>query len=206
MLCRRGAAGIEAMLEHFPPWLMWLGDGITWALYVSGGLLMLLIAAFTLGTLYELFGGIFFDLLVEHFEKKEYHHSPRPFRFGFALLAFYDTLLWAIRSLGCFLLCLLLCLLLPFGGQLILILAMGYHYGFSALLSANFYQGERRRELQQKAKGKHVLILGFGVLAYVLLMIPLASIFLLPGMILGGTMLYHEHISPGNAPDSVCKK
>jgi len=71
---------------------------------------------------------------------------------------------------------------------------MGYLFGLSYTVCSANRNGTTIGELK-KAAGKRIfIILGFGVSAYFLLMIPLTAIIFLPGLVLGGAELFNREL------------
>ena len=71
---------------------------------------------------------------------------------------------------------------------------MGYFFGLTYIICSANRNGTRIGQLK-KAAGKRIfIILGFGVSAYFLLMIPLAAIIFLPGLVLGGSELFNREL------------
>ena len=52
-------------------------------------------------------------------------------------------------------------------------------------------------KIRSIAKRRVATILGFGMTAYVLLLIPFATIILLPGLVLGGSDLFNNELREG---------
>ena len=71
---------------------------------------------------------------------------------------------------------------------------VGYRTALTCLFSSGFNRMLGVREIQALAGRRRVLVLGFGVTAYLLLMIPLISVFLIPGFVVSGILLYNEEL------------
>ena len=78
-------------------------------------------------------------------------------------------------------------------GQIALLLFAGYRYGFSLISSAFNYHGMSWQEIRVWSHKNPGRILGFGIASYILLLIPFAILFVLPGITLGGILLYHDY-------------
>ncbi|WP_176011573.1 EI24 domain-containing protein [Victivallis sp. Marseille-Q1083] len=183
--------------------LRWLVGG---TLLLTVILLMLLLVS----TVYEMFGSLFFDQLAAKFE--ELHCRNRVevpgwrqgMRFMLQSVCFSaGTLVWGI-GLG------ILGLLVPVVGPLLAVTVVGYRFGLTYLFSSSFNHGIGVPALRRRMKSCRWEVLGLGVTAYLLLLIPFAAIFLLPGFTLAGTLLFcntvsapeNDHfISPGVRPD-----
>ena len=93
-------------------------------------------------------------------------------------------------SINTLLLSLVLCIpavLLPFAGTLLMTLIMGYRIGITFCIPQGLLQNQTVREQLAQYKGKRAAVLGFGIIIYLHFLLPLAPLFLLPGVILGGS-------------------
>ena len=69
---------------------------------------------------------------------------------------------------------------------------MGYYIAISYMICSANNRNVPISKLHTLAKKKGALTLGFGVTAYVLLLIPFSTIILLPGLVLGGAELFND--------------
>ena len=102
-------------------------------------------------------------------------------------------------SINTLLLSLVLCIpaiLLPFAGTLLMTLIMGYRIGVTFCIPQGLLQNLPIREQLAQYQGKRAVILGFGVMIYLHFLLPLAPLFLLPGVILGGSEVRQFISSP----------
>lgn len=72
-------------------------------------------------------------------------------------------------------------------------LAGAYFLGMSFLIYSAEHRMLSRKDFQKIIKGKRMSILGFGLIVYIILLIPFTAAILIPAAVLGGTMLYNEH-------------
>lgn len=178
-------------LPHFLSSLTKLVNGFS---YVIGIVIALILLATTIGTLYELFGEFFFDSLVEYYEKRKYKIHPNSFTLLSFLVFCLDSLFFAIRTFLVFVFFFVLSLFFPVAGHTLLVIFMGYYTGISYMICSANNGGLRISQMRKLASRKKASVLGFGIVTYLLLMIPFATIFLLPGMVLGGSALYNDII------------
>ena len=105
-----------------------------------------------------------------------------------------ESFLFGIRTALAFCGLFIISLFFPVIGQILLIICMGYFLGLSYIICSANRNGTTVGQLK-KAAGKRIfVILGFGVSAYFLLMIPLAAIIVLPGLVLGGSELFNREL------------
>ena len=83
--------------------------------------------------------------------------------------------------------------IIPVFGFLPGTLTGSYFLGMSFLIYSAEHRRLTRQEFKEKINGKRMYILGFGFIAYIILLIPFAAAILIPGGVLGATMLYNEY-------------
>jgi CysZ protein len=84
--------------------------------------------------------------------------------------------------------------LVPALGMIPFVLVMSYYFALSFLVySAEHYQLPNRK-FRALIKGKRLMILGFGLVAYFALFIPFLAIPLLPIMVISGVILFNEYL------------
>ena len=89
--------------------------------------------------------------------------------------------------------------IIPVFGFLPGMLTGAYFLGMSFLIYSVEHRRLTRLEFKERISGKRMYILGFGLMTYIILLIPFAAAILIPGGILGGTMLYNEHFNEDKA-------
>ncbi len=191
---QQGASSINDKLSGLPGWLAWLRSLVDVSSYILGIVLGLLILGTTCCTLFEIFGGLFFDSLVSYYEKKTYGIAPQEVPFLTTLKFCMDSLFFGIKTSLVFVFLLIASLFLPLVGQIILVLVMGYYICVSYMICSANNSGASLAKLRYSVRKKNHIVVGFGATAYILLLIPFASIVLLPGLVLGGTELFHDEI------------
>ena len=185
---------ITQLMADLPAWLSWLSSlvcGLSRFLGIVAGILIL---GMTVGTLYEMFGGFFFDSLVDHYETGKYGPRQVAITWKTSLKYSFESILFGIKTALAFCALFIISLFFPVIGQILLIIGMGYLFGLSYTVCSANRNGTTIGELK-KAAGKRIfIILGFGVSAYFLLMIPLTAIIFLPGLVLGGAELFNREL------------
>lgn len=183
---------LTSRMENYPAFLRTLLEG---SLTLAATLLAGVIILTTLSTLFEIFGGLFFDRLIEAFEKKYFHTSlpevPYMTQFRFTLEAAW----YGIKSTVLFLILLVSGLFIPAAGQMLLIVVMGKRMGYALLFTPGFLRGRNIAETRQLFRKSSFETAGFGMTVYLLQLIPLLLPLTLPGMILGAVILYNRSAS-----------
>ncbi len=87
---------------------------------------------------------------------------------------------------------LLLGFVFPFVAHALAACFVGYRYGISYCAESGFNKGWSIALLQQRFAGRKAVLYGFGMMVFLLLMIPYISILLIPGFVIGGTILVNE--------------
>lgn len=181
------AAKLEACLSNLPSYLSWAAKILSGGAAISVFILAVILAVLAVSSLYEIFAGPFFDSLIVRYEKK-YHNLEHP-KISFPRMLRLQTgsVIYSINTL---LLSLILCIpaiLLPFAGTLLMTLIMGHRLGVTFCIPQGLLHNQPVREQLAQYRGKRAVVLGFGVMIYLHFLLPLAPLFLLPGVILGGS-------------------
>ena len=72
---------------------------------------------------------------------------------------------------------------------------MGYCVGIAYMLTPANTRGLALADMRARVSGRRSVVLGFGLTAYLLLLIPFATLFLLPGIVLGGADLVNRELA-----------
>jgi len=192
---RRGAEALNQELAGLPAQLQWLTSFVSGLSSFLGLLFALLVMGTTVSTLYEMFGGFFFDPLIEYHRRKRYGLPPCGQSLRRGLKYCLDSLLFGIRTSLLFLFLFVLSLFFPVAGQLVLAGVMGYCAGIAYMLTPANLSGLTLADMRARIGGRRSVVLGFGLTAYLLLLIPFATLFLLPGLVLGGADLADRELA-----------
>ena len=189
---------LTSRMANFPEFLQTLLQG---TLTVTAILLAAIIVFTTLSTLFEIFGGLFFDNLIAAFEEK-YYKTQLPevslvHQIGYA----FQGAWFCTKSALLFLLCLAAGFFIPVAGQILLVLVMGMRTAYSLLLAPGFLRDRSVRETRLLFRGRRMEVAGFGTAVYLLQLLPLMLPFTLPGMILGAVILYNNAAPQNNTSD-----
>ena len=192
--CAVGAfAGfIDEKCAQLPDFLQWLATAARAVSILLMIMILSVIAVVSIGTLYELFGGIFFDALIHRFAGNLCKEKLPELNWKFALKAVFDTAIYSVNTMLIILFFLLVNLLLPIAGQIVMILIVSYRFGVVYLAMSGFHFGKNLLQTKAAAYANKMLVLGFGVSIYLMFLFPLAVLFLLPGIMLAGMLIYLE--------------
>ena len=168
---------------------------LRWIVALSCGIGVLLIALVTLTSGYELAGALFFDAMIVRIEQIRYHRNAEGLSFRKNLVCALQSALFSIRTVMLSLLLLIPALLIPVVGIVPMVLIIGYRQALTYLFSSGFNRGLLLPEIRRLAGKQKMKILGFGITINLLYLIPFAVIFLSPGFLAAGAMLYNETLA-----------
>ena len=191
------APGLRGWAEglSFPGWLAWLQTVLDWCLSLFFWVVVPLLLLLFTGAFYEMFGNILFDILVDRFEKEAYPEHPGAdqtcvvtvrLTFGFILLTVASYLVF------------FLIFWIPVVGFLFRRAICGRSY----LHDSAIRQGLPVSVLKRQVAKHRPAVLGFGIVACLMESLP----FLIPGLVIGGAILYHTRLfdgagKPSEAPE-----
>ena len=188
---------LENWIRTFPSWISWSSAII--GFLVKTSILMLSIAAmlFTVSSVYEIFSGPFFDRLIKRYYQIYYGKNCTDPDWKNTLLYLRESICYSLTTLLLLILLGLAASLLPVAGPFLWIAVASYRSAVTFILPSGFLCGYRIKSQLGKMKSKRMIVIGFGFTAYMILIcLPLVSIFLLPGILLGGAKLFAEETNP----------
>ncbi len=190
-----GRVLVEYLTHHIrtggPGGLQWLADLVGGMAVFVVICLAALFIVYTVSSLYEVFGGIFFDALMENFEKKYYGFVAPRRSPGFCLRFVLGSMLFSINTLWLMLLMWVLSLILPVIGHIIMVAVVGSRFAAAYCAVAGYDHGLYLSETVAIMRQAPAESLGFGVISYLLSLVPGGIVFTLPGLIIGGAELLH---------------
>ena len=175
---REWSAGLS-----LPGWLAWLQTVLDWCMSLFFWIVVPLVLFYFIGTFYEMFGNMLFDILVDAFEKDAYPEHPgadQPYGRVLCLTAGYILL-----TIGAYLVYFML-----FWIPVVGFLFRGAICGRSYLHDSAIRQGFPVSVLRRQVSKNRLSVLGFGIVARFAEAVP----FLIPGLVIGGSILYHTRI------------
>lgn len=194
LLTRAASRALTTYIEQWPDWLAWLAYPVNGVLAAGGLVIVLVLAAVTVGTVYEFFGGFFFDSLTACHERKKWGIEPAVMTWRENVKYGWESCRFGIKTFALFCILFLFSLIVPVIGPLVLVLGMGYFFGITYTISAACNSRIPIAELKRLCARNRALVIGFGATAYLLLMIPFFALLLLPALVLGGSELLHAHL------------
>ncbi|WET05122.1 EI24 domain-containing protein [Lentisphaerota bacterium ZTH] len=207
--------GIWAYFEYLNPWLLSLlpdpSAHAAWLKYFIYPLRWLTAtAAFLAGfsilllgvtTIYTIFSSPFFDTMVAKIEKNEFsfkYYEPRGWKFiVFMFHSIYDSAVLNLITIFWTIVLFPLSFFVPVAGPVLYAAVVGYFFALSFLVYSAEHRCIRRRQYKLFLRGNRVKVLGFGLAAYILSLIPFAMILLLPAAVTGATVLFNRCLDTG---------
>ena len=183
---------VESWMSSLPEWINWASRVVS-VVAVSGAAVAAFVAAvLILLVFYEMFAGPFFDSLIRCYEKKYHGIDLKEVPFKRSLRFLRDSFCYSINTLLISGAVLIVSFLIPLVGPCLVGAVAGYRLGVTYMLPTGFLKNRTVREQLELLAGKKSAVFGFGITVYLLFLLPpFVSIFLLPGMILGGTEVMH---------------
>lgn len=175
-----------------PGFLQWLAAAASGAAAIGVVLIFTLIAVVSLGSLYELFGGLFFDALIQKFARSQCPEKLGESDWAFNCKAIVESIIYSTNTLFMIIALLLLNIFLPVLGQIIGVIVVSYRFGTAYLGMCGFHYRKTMQQTRTLARLNFMPVLGYGLSIYIIFLFPLAVIFTLPGLILGGVRLYDD--------------
>ena len=143
--------------------------------------------------LFEVFGGVFFTYMVRRYEHIVYERPlDPPVTWRQDLLNTISCIVFSVGTVILNIPILVMGFVFPGVAHALAACFIGYRYGISYCAEASFNKGWSIALLQQRFAGRKAVLYGFGMMVFLLLMIPYVSIFLIPGFVIGGTILVNE--------------
>ena len=174
----------------FPGWLSWLHVAMDWSLSLFLWIVIPLLLLVFIGSLYEMFGNMLFDLLVDAFEKDAFPEHPAADQTYGAVLRLTAGFVWLTIVSNLIKIPLLLLFLIPYAGPAVYYLYCSGVCGRSYFHDSAIRQGFKVGVLKKQVARNRWAVLGFGIMALILEAMP----FLIPGLVIGGSILYHTRL------------
>ena len=155
-------------------------------------LFLAVLTAFFAGNLFEILGGFCFSRMVRDYETKILRCEivKIPPKRGLADLAACGV--YSSVTLMLYIFFFIAGFFLPVIAPLAMIIFIGYRYAVIYTSEAVFNSGHRLNDVAVLYAGRRGLLYGFGAVAFLLFLVPLLPIFIIPGLVIGGTLMYHH--------------
>jgi CysZ protein len=191
---------------NFSAWWSWLLYPLYFLVNISVVLFGIIITLLTLTALYSTLAAPFLDIMVLKIEKDCFGFVPPQMtakeNVKYLLVSIFNALRLNLQTLFWAVLLFPVSLLVPYIGTLIYSLVVGYFFGLSLMMYCAEHRAMSRVDVKNFLSGKRFKILGFGTIAYFLMLIPFSAIFLLPGATVGGAVLFNKECGKTN----VCQR
>ena len=163
-------------------------------------LVVTLIAAVTLlSTFFESFGSFFFEKLTERFEEKYFHTEFENVPLKRQILFTFQGMWYGVKSTLIFLLLSVLSFFFPLFIPLQVVI-VGLRMAYTLSFTPGFLHDRDIHETMDEFRNRRLEAAGFGIVVYLLQLVPLLFPLLLPGMILGASMLRRGRVPGKEAP------
>ncbi len=173
-------------------WFEFLYRCVDFLVTASFYLFLVLVTAFTSGNIFEMLGGLCFSRMVRDYETNILHceiEKLSPVRDMSNLMA---CCVYSTATLGLYFALFIAGFFLPVAAPLATIPFIGYRYAVIYTSEAVFNSGHKLSEVPILYRGRSGLLYGFGSAAFLMFLVPVLPIFLIPGLVIGGTLMYHH--------------
>ncbi|MBQ9789680.1 MAG: EI24 domain-containing protein [Lentisphaeria bacterium] len=143
-------------------------------------------------TIYEIFGGLFFDNMLSEVEIKYLKIINSTTKINNVKQYWVISTIFNFNTFLIMIALSFFNLAIPIFGVLISIGILGYRFAISYSMGIAFKHNINLQTLKQILSNNIAYTLGAGVTIYFLFMIPLAIIFFIPGIIIGGVLFFHS--------------
>ena len=173
-------------------WFEFLYRWTEWLITASFYLFLVLVTAFTAGNLYELLGGLCFSRMVRDYEKNILHCEIKKLSLAEELSNLLACGIFSTVTLILYFALFIAGFFLPVVVPLATIPFIGYRYAVIYTSESVFNDGRKLSEVPILYQGRNGLLYGFGSMAFLMFLVPILPIFLIPGLVIGGTLMYHS--------------
>lgn len=170
--------------EFLGPWAeflieagCWLGLGVLTALFA--------------GNVFEVLGGYCFSRLVREYETQVLQLQVVEIPASRRLRNLAERGMFSTVTMIFYLMFFIAGFFIPVIMPLAMIVLVGYRYAVIYASDAVFDSGHRLSDVATLFAGRSGLLYGFGSIAFLIFLVPILPIFLIPGLVIGGTLMYH---------------
>ena len=173
-------------------WFGFLYRSVDVLITVGIYLFFVILAACFAGNIFELLGGFFFSRMVRDYETRILRCEIKKLPFSTELSNLISCGVFSTTTLIFYLMFFIAGFFLPFIVPLAMIVFIGYRYAVIYTSEAVFNSGRRLGDVPVLYREHRGLLYGFGSVAFLIFLVPLLPIFLIPGLVIGGTLMYHH--------------
>ena len=161
-------------------------------LIITTYLILLALTAFFAANVFEISGNWFFARMVRCYQREVLKEKVEKLTWQREWRNFNDCVLFSTGTLLLYMFLIVLSFFLPVLGPIITIPLIGFRYAKTYCSEAIFNRGLLLRNTKFFFKERNGLLFGFGSTVFLLFLIPFSVMFLIPGFVIGGTMLCHH--------------
>ena len=185
---------IIASMENFfaGRWFEFLYNSCRILTVGSFYLIFFALTLFFAANIFEISGSWFFSRMVRHYQSRVLKENIVSLPWHREVRNVCDCVLFSTGTLTIYLLLVIISFFLPVIGQIIIVPLVGFRYAKTYCSEAIFNRGLLLRDINVVFNGRSGLLFGFGSMVFLLFLIPFVPIFLIPGFVIGGTLLYHH--------------
>lgn len=155
-------------------------------------LFFVILAACFAGNIFELLGGFFFSRMVRDYETRILRRTIVRLPVAAEVTNLIECGLFSTVTLLLYLVLFFAGFFLPVIAPVLTILFVGYRYAVIYTSEAVFNSGRRLGDVAVLYREHRGLLYGFGSVAFLIFLVPLLPLFLIPGLVIGGTLMYHH--------------
>ncbi len=154
--------------------------------------LLILIPLFLTETLFECIGAPFFSFMVKKYETEILRIPVANLTVSENIRNTFSGIGYAVFTGLVFLFFFILSIFLPVGGFVLAAIFTGYHYTVLMMSESAFNKRCGIGDISGMFKGRKRLICEFGISSFFMLQIPIFSVFLFPGLLIGASKMFND--------------
>lgn len=183
---------LEATRDFFTGgWFEFLYPWAKFLIRVGCHLGLALLTAFFAANIFEALGGCCFSRMVRDYEIRILHREVAELPISRQLRNLIERGMFSTATIILYLMLFVAGFFIPLVMPLVMVVLVGYRYAVIYVSDAVYDSGHRLSEVSTLFVGRSGLLYGFGSVAFLIFLIPLLPIFLIPGLAIGGTLMYH---------------
>ena len=184
---------LTAVREFFADtWFEFLGSWVGFFIKLGCYLGLGVLTAFFAGNVFEVLGGFCFSRMVRDYEIRILHREVVDLPISVQMRNLAERGLFSLVTIILYAALFIAGFFVPWIVPPVMMVLIGYRYAVIYASEAVFYSGHRLDEIGILYRKRSGLLYGFGSMAFLIFLLPLLPIFLIPGLVIGGTLMYHH--------------
>ena len=184
---------MEAIAEFFTGhWYEFIYNVLKYLIYISTTLLLISLAGFFAGNLFEILGAVFFSRMVRCYETEILGKAITPPGFAGDIANMFSCILFSVGTLFLYLIFFIAGLFIPVIPHILAVFFIGKRYAVIYTSEAHFNSGGKLCSIDNAFQNRSGSLYGFGAMIFLIFLIPFLPVFLIPGLVIGGTAMYHQ--------------